>query len=70
MISNMANIAAHRGKIRHRKDADHFSAILKCNDPDDGIYFVSLARRRMTVSSYTNDAIRKKVEAWADSVRN
>ena len=68
MISNMANIAAHRGKIRHRKDADLFSAILKCNDPDDGIYFVSLARRRITVSSYTNDAIRKKVEAWADSV--
>ena len=68
MISNVANITAHRGKIRHRKDADLFSAILKCNDPDDGIYFVSLARRRITVSSYTNDAIRKKVEAWADSV--
>ncbi|MGA2699215.1 MAG: hypothetical protein ABSE74_06215, partial [Methanoregula sp.] len=68
MISNMANIAAHRGKIRHRKDADLFSAILKCNDPNDGIYFVSLARRRITVSSYTNDAIRNKVEAWTDSV--
>ena len=33
MISNVANITAHRGKIRHRKDADLFSAILKCNDP-------------------------------------
>jgi hypothetical protein len=68
MISNMANLAAHRGKIRHRKDADLFSAILKCNDPDAGIYFISLARRRITVSSYTDDAIRKKVEAWADTV--
>ncbi|MFZ1896894.1 hypothetical protein [Methanoregula sp.] len=66
MISNVANITAHRGKIRHRKDADLFSAILKCNDPDDGIYFVSLARNRITVSSYRDDAIRKKVEAWAD----
>ncbi|HNX18556.1 MAG TPA: hypothetical protein PKM50_09570 [Methanoregula sp.] len=68
MISNMANIAAHRGKVRHRKDADLFSAILKCHDPNDEIYFVSLARRRLTVSSYTDDAIRKKVEAWADTV--
>jgi hypothetical protein len=66
MISNVANITAHRGKIRHRKDADLFSAILKCNDPDDGIYFVSFARNRITVSSYRDDAIRKKVEAWAD----
>jgi hypothetical protein len=68
MISNMANLAAHRGKIRHRKDADLFSVILKCHDPNDGIYFISLARRRVTVSSYTDDAIRKKVEAWAESV--
>ncbi|HVP97542.1 hypothetical protein [Methanoregula sp.] len=68
MISNVANISAHRGKIRHRKEADLFSAILKCHDPDDGIYFVSLARNRITVSSYTRDATRKKVEAWADSL--
>ena len=67
MISNVANITAHRGKIRHRRDADLFSALLKCNDPDDGIYFVSLARNRITVSSYRDDAIRKKVEAWADA---
>ena len=66
MISNMVNISAHRGKIRHRKEADLFSAILKCNDPNDGIYFVSLARNRITVSSYRDDAVRKKVEVWAD----
>ena len=67
MISNVANITAHRGKCRHRKDADLFSAILKCNDPKDGIYFVSLARNRITVSSYRDDAVRKRVEAWADT---
>jgi hypothetical protein len=66
MISNVANFSAHRGKIRHRKDLDLYSAILKCNDPNDGIYFVSLARNRITVSSYRDEAIRKKVAAWAD----
>jgi len=68
MITSMANIAAHRGKIVHLTDADLFSATVKCHDPSGELYFVSLARDRITVSSYTNDAILKKVEAWADSV--
>jgi len=68
MISNLANIAAHRGKCRHRQDADLFSAILKCHDPLDGIYFVCISRNHITVSSFTRDAIRKKVEAWADTI--
>jgi hypothetical protein len=66
MISNMANIAAHRGRVRHIADADHFAVILKCHDPVGGLFFVSVARDRLTVSSYTDDTIRKKVEAWAN----
>jgi hypothetical protein len=68
VISNMANIAAHRGKARHTPDADHFSVILKCNDPEEERYFLSLGRNRVTVSSYSNEAIRKRVERWADSI--
>lgn len=68
VISNMANIAAHRGKVRHLPDADHFSVILKCHDPNGELYFLSLARDRVTVSSYSDDAIRIRVEEWADSV--
>jgi hypothetical protein len=68
VISNMANIASHRGKVRHIRDADHFSALLKCHDPDGEFYFISLARDRITVSSYTDDRIRKQVEAWTDEV--
>ncbi|MFA4824833.1 MAG: hypothetical protein WC593_06700 [Methanoregula sp.] len=68
VISNMANIAAHRGKARHLPDADHFSVILKCHDPNGELYFLSIARDRVTVSSYSDDAIRKRVEDWADSV--
>jgi hypothetical protein len=68
MISNLANIASHRGKIVHRKDADLFSVTLKCHDADGELYFISLARDRITVSSYTDNSIRKKVEEWTDSV--
>ena len=68
VISNMANIAAHHGKVRHIPDTDLFSVTLKCHDADGELYFLSLARNRATVSSYTDDRIRKKVEQWADTV--
>jgi hypothetical protein len=68
VISNMANIAAHRGKVRHIPYADLFSVILKCHDPDGEQYFLSLARNRVTVSSYSDDEIRRRVERWSDAV--
>jgi hypothetical protein len=68
VITNMANIAAHRGKVRYTPGADLFSVILKCHDSEGELYFLSIARDRVTVSSYMNDAIRKKVEQWSDGV--
>lgn len=68
VISNMANIAAHRGKARHIPEKDLFSVLLKCHAPEGEMFFLSLARDRITVSSYSNDAIRGRVEQWADGV--
>ncbi|AGB02193.1 hypothetical protein Metfor_1147 [Methanoregula formicica SMSP] len=68
MITNMANITAHRGKVTHLQESDLFSAILKCHDPSGELYFVSLARDRITVSSYESDVILKTVEKWAGTV--
>jgi hypothetical protein len=68
VICNMANIAAHRGKVRHMPDADLFSVTLKCHDPDGELYFLSIARDRVTLSSYNEDSIRKRVERWAEGV--
>ena len=68
VISNMANIAAHDGKARHIPGADLFSVTLKCHDPDDELYFLSIARNRVTLSSYSDDGIRARVEKWADGV--
>jgi len=68
MISNMANIASHRGKVRHIPTAERFSAILKCHASNGELFFVSISRKQVSVASYTDDAIRKRVEAWADSV--
>lgn len=68
VISNMANIASHRGKVKHLPEADLFSVTLKCHDPDGELYFLSLARDRVTLSSYSDDRIRKRVGTWIDTV--
>jgi hypothetical protein len=66
VMANMANIAAHRGKARHVPAADRFSAILKCHDAGGELFFLGLARDRITVASYSDDAIRKNVARWTD----
>lgn len=68
VISNMANIASHRGKVRHNKKADLFSVMLRCHDAGGEVYYVHIARDRITLSSYTDDAICRKVGTWADTV--
>jgi hypothetical protein len=68
IISNMANVAAHGGKVKHIPGSDLFSVTLKFHDPDGGIYFLSIARDRVTISSYNDDGIRKRVEIWVDGV--
>ena len=68
VISNLANREAHRGKVKHLPSADLFSVMLKCHDPVGELYFLNIARNRITLSSYADDAIRKKVETWAASV--
>ena len=68
VISNMANIASHRGRVKHLPAADLFSVLMKCRDPGGELFFLSIARDRVTLSSYTDDSIRKRVEKWTDSV--
>jgi hypothetical protein len=68
MITNLSNIVSHRGRVVRQKDADLFSVTLKCYDPDQGFFFISLARDRLTVSSFNGTTIAAKVRAWADSI--
>jgi hypothetical protein len=68
VISNMANVAAHGGKVRHVPGSDHFSVTLKCHDPDCGLFFINLSRERLTLSSYEDDGLRERIWKWADAV--
>lgn len=68
VISNMANIASHRGKPRHLPDKDLFSVMLQCHDPSGELYYLNLARDRFSLSSYRDAKIRDRVEAWVEGV--
>ena len=68
VISNVANNLSHRGTVKHLPGEDLFSVTIRCHDPVGEVYAMSIARNRVTVSSYTDDAIRKKVEMWVDTV--
>ena len=68
VISNMANSASHRGKPRHLPKKDLFSVMLQCHDPHGELYYLSIARNRISLSSYTDNAIKKRVEEWTDTV--
>nr|WP_321352628.1 hypothetical protein [uncultured Methanoregula sp.] len=68
VLAATANIAAHTGTIVHDTENDAFSATLKCHDANGELYNVIFSRDQVTVSSYEDDAIRTKVETWADTV--
>lgn len=52
------------------RDSDHetYSVAIKCHDPNGEVYYVTLSRNAVRVSSYSDDGIRTKVETWADGV--
>lgn len=68
VITNMANRDAHRGKPKHLLSADLFSAMLKCHDPGGELYFLNIARDRITLSSYNDNTILERVETWIASI--
>jgi len=68
VLANSANSAAHGGTPVRNAEADSFSATLKCHDPNGELYSVNFSRQQVTISSYEDDAIRTRIETWADGV--
>ena len=58
---------AHAGSPARDTDRETYSATLKCHDPNGEIYTVSFSRDRITIASFSDDAIRTKIETWADT---
>lgn len=68
VLANTANTTAHGGTGINDADRDTYSASLKCHDPNGEFYFVNISRNQVTLTSYSDDSIRTRVETWADGV--
>jgi hypothetical protein len=49
-------------------DGEKFAATLKCHDANGELYFVNFSREQVTLTSYSDEGIRSRVETWADTV--
>lgn len=47
---------------------EKYTATLKCHDPNGEIYYVNFSRDRVSLTSYADEAIRSRLETWADTV--
>lgn len=68
LLGNAAIATAHNGTAVRDLAGETYSATLNCSDPNGERYMVTLSRDRVNLTSYADDAIRTKVETWADTV--
>jgi len=68
LLAAAAVTAAHTGTAVRDQANDTYSATLTCRDPNGENFMVTINRDRVNLTSYSDDAIRTKVETWADGV--
>jgi hypothetical protein len=68
LLASAPLAAAHGGTPVRDLAGETYSATLKCSDPNGEIYMLTINRDRVNLTSYSDDAIRTKVETWADTV--
>ena len=68
LLASAPLTAAYGGTPVRDSESETYSATLKCCDPNGELYNVTFARDRVNLTSYSDDAIRTKVETWADTV--
>ncbi|MDD3934139.1 hypothetical protein [Methanoculleus sp. UBA303] len=69
VLSN-AGLATAMGASEALRGSGHetYYAQLKCHDPSGDDYYVTFTRKTVRISSGEDDAIKEKIEAWADLV--
>jgi hypothetical protein len=68
LLASAPLAAAHGGTPVRDSDKETYSASLRCRDENGELYFVTFTRERVSLTSYSDDGIRTKVETWADTV--
>lgn len=68
IVANTALATALGGSPVRDTSNERYAATLRCHDANGEIYFVNFSRDLVTLTSFSDDAIRSRVETWADTV--
>ena len=68
LLGSAALTAAHGGTPVRDTENETYSATIKCHDVNGELYMVNFSRDSVSLTSYSDDSIRTKVETWADTV--
>ena len=68
LLASAALTAAHAGTPVRDAGNETYSATLKCHDANGEIFMVTFGRQSVSLTSYSDDGIRTKLETWADTV--
>ncbi|MEI7856843.1 MAG: hypothetical protein WCH85_04990 [Methanomicrobiales archaeon] len=47
---------------------EKYAVTLRCRDANGELYYVNFSRDQVTLTSFSDDAIKSRVETWADTV--
>jgi hypothetical protein len=68
IVADTAVATALGGSPVRDLDNEKYAATLRCHDANGEIYFVNFSRDQVTLTSFSDEAIRSRVETWADTV--
>ena len=68
LLASAPVAAAHGGTAVRDTDNETYSATIRCHDANGELFNITFSRGRLSLTSYSDEAIRTKVETWADTV--
>ena len=68
IMANTSLATAYGGICIHDPEEDTYYVALQCHDANGELYYLALRRDSVTLVAYSDDAIRARFEAWADTL--
>jgi hypothetical protein len=68
LLASTPLTSAHTGTPVRDSENETYSATLRCHDANGEVYMVTFGRSSVSLTSYSDDAIRTRIETWADTV--
>lgn len=67
LLGNAPLATAIGGTPARDAEGESYSCAVKCHDPNGEVYTVTFNRDAVRLTSYSDEAIRTKVDTWADT---